>query len=117
MKLVHGKPKFKGKPKRSPLDTCEQYLLLKQYIAAGKMKPQEMVGMELTEADANQLGVKNAGRLVKDHLTRFLKRSNLLADYWVTWRTLENGNPYVGVVFEPAMSASPKSKKDREAAS
>jgi hypothetical protein len=111
MKLLHGKPEFKGKPKRSPLDTNEQYMILKQHIASGKMRAQEWVGMEVTESDAKQLGVKNAGRLVKDHLTRFLKRSNLLSDYRVTWRLLANGNPYVGVVFEPPIVANQKSKR------
>jgi hypothetical protein len=114
MQLVQGKPKFKGKPKRSPLDTNEAFLLLKQRIAAGKMKPQEILGLELTAADAEAFGVKNVGRLVKDHLTRFLRRSNLLAEYRVTWRTLENGNPYVGVVHEPVL-VNPE--KQREVAS
>jgi hypothetical protein len=117
MRFVLGKPKRKGKPKRSPLDANEQYLLLRQHIAAGKLKPQEQAGMEITEADAKALGVKNARRLVKDHLTRFLKGSGLASDYWIISYLQENGNPYVGVVFEPPMSASQKSKKSREAAS
>jgi hypothetical protein len=116
MRIVHGKPQFKGKPKRSPLDTCEPYLLLKQHIAAGKMAPQQIIGLELTEADAKEFGVKNVGRLVKDHLTRFLKRNNLLADYRVTWRTLANGDTYVGVVYEPPMVV-PKPKRTPEVVS
>jgi hypothetical protein len=36
MKLLNARPQFKGKPKSSPLDTCEPYLLLKQTIAAGQ---------------------------------------------------------------------------------
>jgi hypothetical protein len=103
MQLIQGKPQFKGKPKRSPLDTCEPYLLLKQRIAAGKMKPQEIQGLELTESDAREFEVKNVGRFVKDHLTRFLKNANLMSEYRVTWRTLANGNSYVGVVYEPAL--------------
>jgi hypothetical protein len=102
VKLIHGKPQFKGKPKHSPLDTCEPYLMLKHRIFAGLMAPQDRAGLEISEDDAKQLGVKNAGRVVRDHITRFLKRSNLLADYRVTWRSMANGNTYVGVVHEPA---------------
>jgi hypothetical protein len=65
------------------------------------MAPQEARGLEITEDDAKQLGVKNPSRMVKNHLIRFLKRSNLASDYRVTWRRMENGNTYVGVVYEP----------------
>jgi hypothetical protein len=76
---------------------------LKQRIAAGKMKPQEILGLELTEEDAREFEVKNVGRFVRDHLTRFLKKANLLSEYRVTWRTLANGNAYVGIAYEPAL--------------
>lgn len=117
MKLLHGKPQFVGKPKRSPLDSSEPYLLLKNAIASGKFKPMEIRGLELTEADARQLEVKNVGRLVRDHLNRFLKRSGLASEYRVMWRTMANGNTYVGVSFEPpltSLSAGQKRRRERE---
>jgi hypothetical protein len=116
MKLLNARPQFKGKPKSSPLDTCEPYLLLKQTIAAGKMKPMEARGLELTEPDAKQLKVKSvrhAGRMVRDHLNRWLKRSGLSTDYWVEWRTMANGNQYAGVVHEPANVVPAEQRRKR----
>jgi hypothetical protein len=78
------------------------------------MKPQEILGLEITEQDAKAFGVKNAGRFVRDHLIRFLRGANLTSEYRVTWRTLSNGNAYVGVVYEPVLV---KPKTDREVAS
>jgi hypothetical protein len=112
VKIVYGKPKYKGKPKRSTLDNCEPYLVLKQLIAAGKIGVQEQVGVEITEDDADQLGVKNAARFVKDHLHRFLRKNNLATDYRVTARALENGNILVAAVFEPPTVVQKLKKAD-----
>lgn len=80
------------------------------------MKPMEIEGLEITEADGKEFEVKNPGRFVRDTLNRFLHKSGLETDYRVMWRAMANGNTYVGVVFEPPVVEHSRTSRQKKEA-
>lgn len=104
MRFQTGKaPQWKGKPKASPLDADADYLKLRTKILSGTMKPSEQAGVYIDQAeDGKRLGAKNPARLVRDHLRRLLKETNLEPDFVITCRqTAEPGVWGVWVTYEP----------------
>jgi hypothetical protein len=84
-------PKWKGKPKASPLDTDTEFLKLRNDILSGRFAEFEERGLLIHEhADAKRLQAKNPARLVRDHLRRILKDARLEADYAITCRQTVN---------------------------
>lgn len=100
-------PKWRGKPKVSPLDSDVEFQKLCSVITNNTLKPMQYAGVFVNESnDAKRLGTKNPARLVRDHLRRFLKELKLEADYQIIARqTAEPGVWAVGVILEPRESA------------
>jgi hypothetical protein len=92
MKLIHGAPpKWKSKPKASPLDTDVDFLNLRNYILRGKMGEFEQKTLILhEEIDGPRLNTKHPERLVRDHLNKILKAANLSTEYQVTTRQTDS---------------------------
>jgi hypothetical protein len=102
MKLIDGKPQWKGKPKASALDNDLEYIKLRNTILGGKMKPFEQKALIVSVSDGERLGSKHPERLVRDHLQRFIRSINAEADYSVTCRqTNVPGEWGVVVSYEP----------------
>jgi hypothetical protein len=94
VKFVIGQtPEWAGKPKASPLDNDADFQALRQAIIGGSMKPGEDAGLYIHETeDGMRLGAKNPARMVRDHLNRLLKDSELENSYRITCRlTAEDG--------------------------
>ena len=86
MKFEEGKqPKWKGKPKASPLDTDTDFVKLRNMILRGEIPTPDGAGMLVYDADSTRLG-KNPARTVRDHVRRILKRANLETHYRITCR-------------------------------
>lgn len=113
MKFKAGEtPQWAGKPKTSPLDSDAEFMKLRAKILSGTMKPMEQAGLFVDPSDGKRLKTKHPARLVRDHLRRTLKETNLEADFVLTCRqTAEPGVWGVWVTYEPRDAMA--SKKDR----
>lgn len=108
MKYYRGEaPKWKSKPKPSPLDSHTEYQKVCSLITTGALKPFEYNGVYINEAvDGERLNSKHPWRLVRDHLRRFLKELRLEADYrLIAKQTNEPGIWFVGVQHMPREAA------------
>jgi hypothetical protein len=105
MKLLRGTlPKFKSKPKPSPVDDIPEYAELLSLIIHGKLTEREYAGLIVSDKDRALEGVKNPGCLIRDNLRKFLRKRNLQSDYRIICRqTDQPGLWYVGVVYESPM--------------
>lgn len=104
-------PKWKAKPKPSPLDADVEFLKLCNVISSNTLKPGQYAGVYVNEAtDAKRLKSKFPARLVRDRLRKFVTELQLEADYRIIARqTNEPGVWSIGVVLEPREAAlSPK---------
>ena len=83
MQFVKGPtPKWKSKPKSSPLDSDIEFQKLCLAITSNTLKPLEWAGIYVNQSsDAIRLEAKHPARLVRDHLRRFLRELNLESDY------------------------------------
>ena len=109
MKFVVGEPpKWKGKPKASPLDTDPAFLALRTLILSGNMKPFQEAGIRVHELeDGRRLKTKHPARLVRDRLRRVLQEAHIEPDYVITCRQTDNPGEWgIWVLHEPRDSAS-----------
>ena len=104
MKLIHGAPpKWKSKPKASPLDTDVDFLSLCNDILRGKIGEfEQRTLMVHEETDGKRLNTKHPARLVADHLRKMMRAANLEAEYTITRRQTDTPGEWgVMVTHEP----------------
>lgn len=100
-------PKWKRKPKVSPLDSDTEFLKLCNVISSNTLRPGGSAWIYLNQnADSLRLKTKHPARLVRDRVRRFLRELQLEADYRLVAReTADPGIWAVGVILEPREAA------------